>query len=585
MDVESDSDNPKVEGNNAAFDENSGRTLSQAGPWYQAIKAKKSNKARTEHNGLGQNQPGGPNTTSHLTVRASMQDNSHHQQCRGDRRNSRPPMRRMVPPLPDSEYKVVYLPRTGMNVCSSPDEKITEGIARANHIRGIYEAYTGQIIYEVTPYFKPLPGTVRGVVHGITAGTTEERLAELLAANQCGILHARRLGKSTSAVITFQGPHVPFSIKVASSFTRCRPYRRSVQYCKVCGDIGHRQDICPNPDATICSQCGVRNPQEGHECKLECKLCGLAHETASKECVRRLKPRLRPLHVRETSKSNDIQPLNNTATNENRAHIESEGCQLIDIIFGPSHRFSSRSRSQSRSRRRSRSRSANKRINSETTKSVESTTQYGQQKITWAPHTANTPSAAAHFPMLTQERNSRYEDTISSLRRQIADLMEQNENLLKRLDEQQRHQEERDRRAQIREQTPERKIQQLLEQMQKHTESSLTAALSTESTHPIGDHEEGIEFKMHKARAEDKAELRREFQTELAHAVDSIGKSVASAVQAALQTLRQQIAHMANDLNERISVLEKDEEQGRKKPKYPIREAQMKDTLGSKDGE
>ncbi|KAH6943825.1 hypothetical protein HPB50_000119 [Hyalomma asiaticum] len=220
MEVDSDSDIPKVEGNNAAVDENSGKTLT--------IKAKKSNKARKEHNGLGQNQPGGPNTTSHLTVRASMQDSSHHQQQqgRGDRRNSRPAMRRMVPPLPDSEYKVVYRPRTGTKVCSWPDEKITKGIARAN-------IQLGQIIYEVTPYFKPLPGTVRGVVHSITAGTTEERLAELLAANQCGILHARMLGKSTSAVITFQAPHVPFYIEVAGSFARCRPYRRSIQYCKV----------------------------------------------------------------------------------------------------------------------------------------------------------------------------------------------------------------------------------------------------------------------------------------------------------------------------------------------------------------
>ncbi|KAH6932906.1 hypothetical protein HPB50_010636 [Hyalomma asiaticum] len=211
MDVESDSDNPKVEGNNAAFDENSGRTLSQAGPWYQAIKAKKSNKARTEHNGFGQNQPGGPNTTSHLTVRASMQDNSHHQQCRGDRRNSRPPMRRMVPPLPDSEYKVVYRPRTGMKwkqnliIASTADEDYALRLGSITNIQ------LGQIIYEVTPYFKPLPGTVRGVVHGITAGTTEERLADL-AANQCGIMHARMLGKSTSAVITFQGPHVPWKI-------------------------------------------------------------------------------------------------------------------------------------------------------------------------------------------------------------------------------------------------------------------------------------------------------------------------------------------------------------------------------------
>ncbi|KAH6919906.1 hypothetical protein HPB50_029105 [Hyalomma asiaticum] len=294
MEVDSDSDIPKVEGNNAAVDENSGKTLSQAGPSYQAIKTKKSNKARKEHNGLGQNQPGGPNTTSHLTVRASMQDNSHHQQQqgRGHRRNSRPAMRRMVPPLPDSEYKVVYRPRTGTKVCSWPDEKITKGIARASgstlkefygnvtiqtqwkqnfiiasmhrrrrlyalRLGSITDIQLGQIIYEVTPYFKPLPGTVRGVVHGITAGTTEERLAELLAANQCGILHARMLGKSTSAVITFQAPHVPFYIEVAGSFARCRPYRRSIQYCKAYGDIGHRQDIRPNPDATIFSQCGV----------------------------------------------------------------------------------------------------------------------------------------------------------------------------------------------------------------------------------------------------------------------------------------------------------------------------------------
>ncbi|KAH6946805.1 hypothetical protein HPB50_015371 [Hyalomma asiaticum] len=208
MEVESDSDNPRVVGDNAAFDENSGKTLSQGGLWYQVIKAKKSNKARTEHNGLGQNQPGGPNATSHLTVRARMQDNSHHQQQqgRGDRRNSRPPMRRMVPPLPDSEYKVVYRPRTGMKT-------------KTLRLGSITNIQLGQIIYEVTPYFKPLPGTVRGVVHGITAGTTEERLAELLAANQCGILHARMLGKSTSAVITFQGPHVPFYIKVFTTLT------------------------------------------------------------------------------------------------------------------------------------------------------------------------------------------------------------------------------------------------------------------------------------------------------------------------------------------------------------------------------
>lgn len=90
---------------------------------------------------------------------------------------------------------------------------------------------------------------------------------------------------------------------------------------------------------------------------------------------------------------------------------------------------------------------------------------------------------------------------------------------------------------------------------------------------------------MNKARTEDKAELRNEFRAELAQAVDTISKFVAATVQAAVQTLRQEITQMGNELSQRISILEKDKEQARKKPKYPIREAQMNETLGSQDGE
>ncbi|KAH6926166.1 hypothetical protein HPB50_015540 [Hyalomma asiaticum] len=88
-----------------------------------------------------------------------------------------------------------------MKVCSLPDEKITEVIARASGsilkefwanvtIQTLWkqnliivsttdEDYalrhgfitniqTGQFICVVTQYFKPLPGAIRGVVHGIT---------------------------------------------------------------------------------------------------------------------------------------------------------------------------------------------------------------------------------------------------------------------------------------------------------------------------------------------------------------------------------------------------------------------------------
>ncbi|KAH6945327.1 hypothetical protein HPB50_007881 [Hyalomma asiaticum] len=141
------------------------------------------------------------------------------------------------------------------------------------------------------------------------------------------------------------------------------------------------------------------------------------------------------------------------------------------------------------------------------------------------------------------------------------------------------HQEERDRRAQIREQALEKKIQQLMEQtqMQKHTEPT-NATLPTEPTHPTVDHEEQIEFKMNKVRVEDKAKLQNEFWIVRAQAVNAIGKSVASTIQAALE-------YMANELNQCISILEKDKEQARKKPKYPIRDAKLNDTLRSQNDE
>ncbi|KAH7966984.1 hypothetical protein HPB49_021171 [Dermacentor silvarum] len=300
-------------------------------------------------------------------------------------------------------------------IASTTDEDYALKLGSINGIK------LGAATYKMTPYIKPLPGTVRGVVHGITACTTEKRLAELLAANNCDILHARMLGKSTSAVIT------------------------------------------------------LKNPQADHDCQLQCKLCGLPHETASKECEKRLKRRPPPLYVRERSKSRGRQP------------------------------------------------SITRETSSSSSKYGTNKPQQEQQKISWAEVIASSKSTTDPFPSLpTQERNSRYEETISSLRRQNADLMKRNESLMKRLEEQERRQEERDRRAQAREQAIEMKLQHLMEQLQKQQEPTTTPTPPREHTPLIEDIESGIEYKMSKARIEDKAELRNEFRAELAQAVDTI---------------------------------------------------------------
>ncbi|KAG0411916.1 hypothetical protein HPB47_010942 [Ixodes persulcatus] len=116
----------------------------------------------------------------------------------------------------------------------------------------------GTATYDLLKYLKPIPGTVRGVVHGIEAETSERELMKLLSAKGHNIMYARMLEKSNSTLLTFQGPHVPFYVKVGSVYTRCRPHRRYVQYCRACGEVGHRQDVCPHPDTNQCPKCGEK---------------------------------------------------------------------------------------------------------------------------------------------------------------------------------------------------------------------------------------------------------------------------------------------------------------------------------------
>ncbi|KAH9360635.1 hypothetical protein HPB48_007544 [Haemaphysalis longicornis] len=204
-----------------------------------------------------------------------------------------------TPRLPDKDYKVIYRPRTGLRVAAYNGRQITQSIQQASKIpEHVFNAYVtiqpqalqnlivattpdencamalsevntlqlGAAACEVLPYLKPPPGTVRGVIHGLDQGITTEQLPYILASNGPRILHARMLGTSTSAVITFEGPHVPFYIKAYGLFTRCRPYRQTVQCCSLCGELGHTQDVCPNPDAPVCAQCHAKNPTPGHEC-------------------------------------------------------------------------------------------------------------------------------------------------------------------------------------------------------------------------------------------------------------------------------------------------------------------------------
>ncbi|CAN7995259.1 unnamed protein product, partial [Ixodes pacificus] len=173
----------------------------------------------------------------------------------------------------------------------------------------------GTVTYDLLRYLKPIPGTVRGVVHGIDAETSERELMELLSAKGHNIMHARMLRKSNSALQTFQGPHGPFFVKVGSANT----VQTAQEVCTALQGLrrsGPPTGRLPAPDTNQCPRCGEKVTPEGHECQPRCKICDQPHETASKECKRRLKPGPPPLHVKEKNASANQQVARNADTRQ-----------------------------------------------------------------------------------------------------------------------------------------------------------------------------------------------------------------------------------------------------------------------------
>nr|XP_050037882.1 uncharacterized protein LOC126534663 [Dermacentor andersoni] len=67
---------------------------------------------------------------------------------------------------------------------------------------------------------------------------------------------------------------------------RCSLYRKQIDVCYECGRLGHRADVCPNPNDKICRGCGRNNPAPDHRCEPRCRLCGKGHFMGDRRCKR-----------------------------------------------------------------------------------------------------------------------------------------------------------------------------------------------------------------------------------------------------------------------------------------------------------
>ncbi|XP_065290550.1 uncharacterized protein [Dermacentor albipictus] len=285
--------------------------------------------------------------------------------------------RRRLPPLPRDDLKIVLRPR-GLAVKSLQTHQVAQAVVAATKqgckaedliirlrngsniiisstdneeaaqtIRRITQLSFGGKNYAVNAHVAAPEGTLRGVIHGVDQGTSPEELKTNLRVRTQGVkvLAARMLGRSSTAVITFDGPILPKQVLYYGGEMWCYPYRPTRQVCYACGQQGHRMDVCPNPETRTCRQCGCQNPEEVHQCTPKCLLCGGDHAVGTRDCKQRLKS------------ASELRW--GTQQQLRRSRSRSRGRRprwFRDESQGPG-RSGSRSRSRGRSRSRSRSRS------------------------------------------------------------------------------------------------------------------------------------------------------------------------------------------------------------------------------------
>ncbi|KAH7978461.1 hypothetical protein HPB49_005548 [Dermacentor silvarum] len=271
------------------------------------------------------------------------------QQLRRENQQRKP----RLPPLPPSYYKIVIRPRDGLDFSKWQSHRVARAVSQAAHITAaesdtltlrirneqnlavastpkeelverIRRITTLQLVgkeCQVYAYVAAPDMSCKGVATGIDSETHPDELMANLRSLQAPILFARMLGKSTAALITFDGLEVPRTTYYYGGELLYRPYRPLSQVCSICLKTGHRADICPTPKNARCKNCGQENPSEDHQCQPKCVLCEGDHPVTDPSCPARQRKPLNKSHFLRnagyTSDANNVPTTTNPGTSTN----------------------------------------------------------------------------------------------------------------------------------------------------------------------------------------------------------------------------------------------------------------------------
>ncbi|KAG0417539.1 hypothetical protein HPB47_005529 [Ixodes persulcatus] len=183
--------------------------------------------------------------------------------------------RHIITLRPKTKIDVPTLPKKGLmeaitaSAKLAPDAVSMKTIKETNTITVMVNSEaTAQTLLGITEIFiagkPPLPiqaykpvgdNQIRGVIYGIDQGEDNVSLMEGLETEGSVVVAARPMSRGgNTALITFQGTHLPRHVWYRRSMLQVYPYRARAVTCSNCHKIGHKPDICPEPQ--VCSTCG-----------------------------------------------------------------------------------------------------------------------------------------------------------------------------------------------------------------------------------------------------------------------------------------------------------------------------------------
>ncbi|CAN7990159.1 unnamed protein product, partial [Ixodes hexagonus] len=134
---------------------------------------------------------------------------------------------------------IMLATRTAANLLAHETDSVyieiqdAQNIAVARHLKDTTTAKINRItgvtlggqLRRVCVYTMAPDNSCKGIVHGIDNGTTTEQLMQDLRAPGTEIITARMMGRTETALITFEGSYVPLYVLYHHAKYRCRPHR------------------------------------------------------------------------------------------------------------------------------------------------------------------------------------------------------------------------------------------------------------------------------------------------------------------------------------------------------------------------